>query len=458
MLTKFDTIVVGTGQSGPALAHDLAKDGQRVAIIERRDFGGSCVNYGCIPTKAYVASARIAHQARTAWEYGVKLGGDVSVDLKEVKARKDQLVEQSSEGLEQSLRDNENIVVIEGHGRFVGAKDIKVNDEVFTADKIILNVGARAHRPEIPGLEDIDYLTSTTILDLEELPSHLVIIGGGYVGMEFAQMFRRFGSDVTIIQRGPELLDSEDEDVSQGIRRILAGEGIVALTDTEPARLHRYKGIRIELNGNAPLDALEASHVLVAAGRVPNTDSLGLREAGVETDTDGYIKVDNHLSTSVEGVYAVGDCNGRGAFTHTSYNDYEVLRDHLLGKGDRSVDDRIHAHAVYIDPPYARVGMTEREVRERGKPALIAKMGMDKVGRAKERGETEGFMKVLVDQRSEHILGACILGINGDEAIHTFLDVMYARKPYTVLRDAVHIHPTVSELVPTLLGKLKPLE
>ncbi|MBZ0137502.1 MAG: FAD-containing oxidoreductase [Planctomycetes bacterium] len=458
MLTKFDTIVVGTGQSGPALAHDLAKDGQRVAIIERRDFGGSCVNYGCIPTKAYVASARVAHQARTAREYGVHIGGDVRVDLKEVKARKDRMVEESSEGLEQSLRDDKNIVVIEGHGRFVGAKEIKVNDEVFTADTIILNVGARANRPDIPGLGDVNYLTSTTMLDLEELPQHLAIIGGGYVGLEFAQMFKRFGSHVTIIQRGPELLDTEDEDVSQAIRRIFAEDGIVALTDTEPARIHRNDGVRIELKGDAPQNAIEASHLLVATGRIPNTDTLGLREAGVDMDTDGYIQVDNHLRTSVDGVYAVGDCNGRGAFTHTSYNDYEVLRDHLLGDGERSVVDRIHAHAVYIDPPFARVGLTEREVRERGKPALIAKLGMDKVGRARERGETHGFMKVLVDQRSEQILGASILGINGDEAIHTFLDVMYARRPYHVLREAVHIHPTVCELVPTLLGKLKALE
>jgi pyruvate/2-oxoglutarate dehydrogenase complex dihydrolipoamide dehydrogenase (E3) component len=456
MPTKFDTIIVGTGQSGPALAHDLAAKDRKVAIVERRDFGGSCVNHGCIPTKAYVASARVAHQARAAETYGVHVAGKISVDLQRVKARKDELVAESSKGVEKALRKNKNITIIEGHGRLTGPDSIRVNDKTYTADRIVLNVGARAAVPDIPGLSDVAFLTSTSMLDLDEIPEHLMIIGGGYVGLEFAQMFRRFGSDVTIIQRGTRLLASEDPDVSRAIRRMLEDEGITVLTSTQPERIHNKYGIRVEIKDD--LRPIRASHLLIATGRVPNTDDLGLREAGVETSERGYVNVDDHLRTNVEGVYAVGDCNGRGAFTHTSYNDYEILSDHLLGEGKRKVSDRIHAHAVYIDPPFARVGLTEREVRERGKPALIATLGMDKVGRARERGETTGFMKVLVDQSSEQILGACIFGINGDEAIHTFLDVMYARRPYTTLRNAVHIHPTVSELVPTLLGKLEPLE
>jgi pyruvate/2-oxoglutarate dehydrogenase complex dihydrolipoamide dehydrogenase (E3) component len=454
MSTSFDAVIIGTGQSGPALAHALAATGRSVAIIERRDFGGSCVNHGCIPTKTLVASARAAHVARRAADYGVSVG-DVRVDLKAVKARKDAIVRESTTGVEKALRDNDRITVIEGHGRLSGPGEVRVGDRMLKAGLIVLNVGARARRPEIPGLTDVPYLTSTGMLELDDLPDQLAIVGGGYIGLEFGQMFRRFGSEVTIIQRGPVLLPREDPDFSEAVREVLEGEGVRVLTGTEPAGVK--SGVRLQLTGAHKQD-LTCSHLLVAVGRVPNTDDLGLAQAGVERDERGYITVDEQLRTNVEGIYAIGDCNGRGAFTHTSYNDFEILRDHLLGEGRRRLSDRVFAHAVYMDPPLARVGLTEREVRERGRPALIATMPMKRVGRARERGETQGFMKVLVDKQSERILGAAILGINGDEAVHTFLDVMYADAPYTVLRDAVHIHPTVSELIPTLLEGLEPLE
>ena len=454
MPTRFDTVIIGTGQSGPALANALAQAGQSVAIIERKDFGGSCVNHGCIPTKTYIASARAAHMARRAGDYGVQ-AGNVTVDLKQVKARKDKIVESSTSGVEKSLRDNDNVTVYEGHGRFVGPDQVQVSEEILTSKRIVLNVGARARVPAIHGLNDVPWLSSTGMLEVDELPSHLAIIGGGYIGLEFGQMFRRFGSEVTIIQRSSRLLPNEDADFSQAIQQTLEDEGIKVLTGVEPAGV--TDGIKLQLTGD-DAQTLTCSHLLVATGRVPNTDDLGLKQAGVEVDARGYIQVDDDLSTNVEGVFAIGDCNGRGAFTHTSYNDFEVLRDRLLGEGKRKVSDRIHVQAVYVDPPFARIGMTEQQVRERGKPALIATMPMKHVGRARERGETDGFMKVLVDKDNERILGAAIFGINGDEVVHTFLGAMYADKPYTVLRDAVHIHPTVSELVPTLLGKLEPLE
>lgn len=456
MSTKFDTIVIGTGQSGPAMAHELASAGRKVAVIERGDFGGSCVNFGCIPTKAYVASARMAHHARSGAEYGVGVG-DVTVDLKRVKARKDEIVKGSTEGVEKSLRGNDNITVIEGHARFVGPKQVKVNDDNLTAEQIIINVGARANVPPIDGLDSVPWLSATDALELEEVPEHLAIVGGGYIGMEFAQMFRRFGAEVTVIQRGERVLVNEDEDVSAGVREILEAEGVNVLTGTEPASVAKSDGgVKITLKGAAGKE-IQADHLLIATGRTPNTDTLGVKEAGIKLDERGYIKVNERLETSIEGVYALGDCNGRGAFTHTSYNDFEILRDHLLGDDKRRLSDRIEAHAVYIDPPFARIGMTEAEVRKRDIRALKGKLKMKGVARARLVGQTRGFMKVLIDEESGRILGAAILGLHGDEVIHSLLDVMYADKPYTVIRDAVHIHPTVSELVPTMLEKLEPL-
>ncbi|MCA8919948.1 MAG: FAD-containing oxidoreductase [Planctomycetes bacterium] len=455
MTTKFDAIIIGTGQSGPALAHELADKGRRVAVIERQDFGGSCVNFGCIPTKAYVASAQVANHVRTSAEYGIEVD-DFKVDLKRVKARKDELVNDSTSGVEMGLRDSDQVTVIEGHARFVGPGVVGANNETFTADNIFINVGARADVPEIAGLNDVSYLTSTDMLELDEVPEHLAIIGGGYVGIEFAQMFRRFGARVSVIQRDKRVLNTEDEDVSTGVQKILESEGVDVLTDVEPQTVRKSaEGIVIELSGDHP--NLKASHLLVATGRVPNTDTLGVKESGIELDEHGYIKVDQHLRTNVEGIFALGDCNGQGAFTHTSYNDFEIVRNHLFGDSHRKLSDRIPAHAVYIDPPLARVGITESEARTHASGVLKAKLRMDKVGRARETGETDGFMKVLVEESSGLILGATILGLHGDEVIHSILDVMYARKPFTVIRDAVHIHPTVSELVPTMLESLEPL-
>ncbi len=452
----FDAIVVGTGQSGPALARDLAEAGRKVAIVERKDFGGSCVNFGCIPTKAYVASAQAAHIARVGADFGVEIRGEVSVDLAKVKQRKDRLVEESSEGVEDSLREHENITVFQGHGRFVGPRRIKVNGDELKAETVVLNVGARANVPKIEGVSSIPWLTSSDMLELTELPRHLVIIGGGYVGIEFAQMFARFGSAVTILQRGERVLPGEDDDVSDEVRRILEGEGITVRTGAEAAKLRRTdKGVGVTLKSG---DEVEGTHLLIAAGRKPNTDDLGVGEAGVKLDERGYIRVNDHLQSSADGVLALGDCNGRGAFTHTSYHDYQVATDLLLGEGKRKVSDRIPCHAVYMDPPLGRVGMTEREAVSSGRKILAAKLPMNRVGRAKEEGETEGFMKVAVDAESFRILGAAILGLHGDEAIHCFADAMYADAPYQTLRDAVHIHPTVAELIPTLLQGLKPVE
>lgn len=455
MTERFDAIVIGTGQSGPALARDLAGAGRSVAVIERNRFGGSCVNFGCIPTKAYVASARAAHVARTVQDLGVDVRGEIVVDLQKIKRRKDELVGTSSGGVEKSLRDEDNITAIEGHARFVGPRRVKVGDRELEAETVIINTGARANAPKIDGLDSVKWLTSTGMLELNELPEHLVIIGGGYIGVEFSQMFRRFGSAVTIIQRDERLLPNEDEDISDAVREILEGEGVNVHTGVSPSRVSKgRKGADIKLGG----ETLEASHLLIAAGRAPNTDDLGLSEAGVKTDKRGFVEVNDQLKTSAQGVYALGDCNGRGAFTHTSFHDYQVARDALLGDGKRKLSDRIPCHGVFLDPPLGRVGMTEREARATGKRLLKATMPMSRVGRATERGETHGLMKVVADAESRRILGAAILGINGDEAIHCIADIMYADADFKVLADAVHIHPTVAELIPTLIQSLAPLE
>jgi pyruvate/2-oxoglutarate dehydrogenase complex dihydrolipoamide dehydrogenase (E3) component len=453
-MKSHDAIVIGTGQSGPALARALADEGRDVAVIERAAFGGSCVNHGCIPTKMYVASARAAHMARVASDYGVK-AGPVSVDLKQVKARKDKEVGGSTGGVEKSLRSHERITVYEGHARFTGPRQVKVGDTALEAGLVVINTGARARVPDISGLNSVPWLSATGMLELEELPEHLLVLGGGYVGLEFAQMFRRFGSRVTLVQRGERLLPIEDEDISTGAREILEAEGVEVLTGAETESVAGGHGnITLRAGGRE----LKGTHLLVATGRTPNTDDLGLEAAGVATDKRGYIKVDDRLGTSADGVLALGDCNGRGAFTHTSYHDFMVAKDRLLGEGTRKVTDRIVCYAVFIDPPLGRVGMTEAQARETGKPYLKATMPMKHVGRARERGETQGFMKVLADADSKRFLGAAVLGINGDEVVHAIADLMYADAPYTVMRDAVHIHPTVSELLPTLLESLKPAE
>ena len=458
MTTKFNAIIIGTGQSGPALAARLSAEDMTVAVIERRRFGGTCVNTGCVPTKTLVASARAAYVARRGADFGVVIDGPIRVDMKKVKARKDAVVERSNKGVEGWMKGLENGTVYEGHATFEGPRTVRVGDHVLEGDKVFINVGARSAAPPIPGLDTVPYFDNSTMMDVDFLPEHLVLIGGSYIGLEFGQMYRRFGSRVTIIERGPRLLMREDEDVCAAVAGILDNEGITVLTDATDFRVAGTDGdITVHARCDGVTKEIAASHLLVATGRMPNTGDLGLESAGIVVDERGFIKVDDRLRTNVPHVWAIGDCNGQGAFTHTSYNDYEIVAANLLDDDHRRVSDRIPAYALYIDPPLGRVGMTERQVRESGRPALIGKRPMTRVGRAVERGETQGFMKILVDAGNKRILGAAIIGIGGDEVIHSIIDVMYAKAPYTVIQRAMHIHPTVSELIPTMLGELQPL-
>ena len=459
MAHSYDAIVIGTGQAGPSLAAELSAAGMRTAVIERQRFGGTCVNVGCIPTKALVASARAAHVARRAADFGVVIGGDIGVDMARVKARKDAIVRRSATGVERWLRSLANCTVYQGHGRFAGDHRVRVGDQVLEAERIFINVGARAFVPPFPGVKDVDYLTNSTIMELDSLPEHLVIVGGGYIGLEFAQMFRRFGSAVTLIDRGDRLIKRESPDVSAAVTAILESEGVRLRLDAECLGFERRgKAVAVTLECRDEEPEVVGSHLLLAVGRRPNTDDLGLDTTGIEVDGRGHIRVDDALQTSVPGVWALGECNGRGAFTHTAYHDYEIVAGNLLHDDPRRVTDRIDCYALYIDPPLGRVGMTEPQVRESGRPALVATRAMTRVGRAVEKSETQGFMKVLVDAETERILGAAILGVGGDEIVHSILDVMYADAPYTVIRRAVHIHPTVAELIPTMLADLKPLQ
>ena len=459
MTTTFDAIVIGTGQSGPALAERLSGAGMRVAVIERNLFGGTCVNTGCIPTKTLVASARAAHVAKTASDFGVMIEGTINVDMKKVKARKDEVSGTSSQGVESWVRGMENVTVYQGHARFESPRSVSVNDEILETDKIFINVGGRAFVPDGGNDEGVPYLTNSTMMDVDYLPKHLIVIGGSYIGLEFGQMYRRFGSEVTIIEKGPRLIGREDEDVSDTVKQILEKEGINVRLNAGCLNAKKHEqGVVVEVDCTHGDTHISGSHVLWAVGRLPNTDDLGLDKAGVETNERGYIQVDDELKTNVEGIWAIGDCNGKGAFTHTSYNDFEIVAANLLDNDPRRVSDRLLCYGLFIDPPLGRVGMTEEQVRKSGRKALIGKRMMERVGRARERGETDGFMKVVVDAETKEILGAAILGIEGDEAIHCIMDVMYAKAPYTVIQRAVHIHPTVSELIPTMLGELKPLE
>jgi len=458
MSTRFDAIIIGTGQAGPALAARLSATGMRVAIIERKLFGGTCVNTGCIPTKTLVASAYAAHLVCRAAEYGVTVGGPISVDMKRVKARKDEISGRSNRNVEKWMRGLENGTVYQGHARFESPRTVRVNGDLLEGDKIFINVGGRALVPPMPGLDQVPYLTNSSMMEVDYLPEHLVIIGGSYVGLEFGQMYRRFGAEVTIVEKGPRLIQREDEDVSHAVQEILENDGVNLRLNAE-CMTARKRGDRIAVGLDCASGdrEVEGSHLLLAVGRRPNTDDLGLDRAGVETDARGYVKVDDQLRTNVHGIWALGDCNGRGAFTHTSYNDFEIVAADLLDNDPRKVSDRIATYGLFIDPPLGRAGMTEAEVRQSGRNALVATRPMTRVGRAVEKGETQGFMKAIVDAETKEILGAAILGVTGDEVIHSLLDVMYAKAPYTVITRAVHIHPTVSELVPTMLGELRPL-
>jgi pyruvate/2-oxoglutarate dehydrogenase complex dihydrolipoamide dehydrogenase (E3) component len=457
-MADYDAIIIGTGQAGPALARRLAGAGWTVAIVERHLFGGTCVNTGCTPTKTLIASAYAAHVARRAADYGIKVGGAVTVDMKAVKARKDAVVNPSRDGVERSLRDQKGCTVYKEHAKFVGAKEVRVGDDTLKAEKIFINVGARALVPPISGLDRVPYLTNSSMMDVDFLPPHLIVLGGSYVALEFAQAYRRFGSKVTVIELAPRLIAREDEDVSEAVAEFLSEEGIDVRLGSKVVHAEGEQGsIAVSIEASGAKSQIVGSHLLVGIGRRPNTDDLGLDKPGIATDEHGYIQVDDQLRTNVADIWALGDCNGRGAFTHTSWNDYEIVAANILDNDPRRVSDRIPAYALYTDPPLGRVGMTEAQVRKSGRPALVATMAMKDVSRAKEKGETKGFMKVLVDRDTNQILGASVLGTGGDEAIHCIIDLMYAKAPYTVMQRAVHIHPTVSELIPTMLGTLAPL-
>jgi pyruvate/2-oxoglutarate dehydrogenase complex dihydrolipoamide dehydrogenase (E3) component len=456
-VTQYDAIIIGTGQAGPPLAHRLAGAGRKVAIIERKLFGGTCVNTGCIPTKTMVASAYAAHLARRGAEFGFAVPDGVPVDMKRVKARKDQISGESRNAVESSLKHLEHCTVYEGHARFESSTVVAVGDTKLTAPQIFINTGARALIPDMPGVADTPFLTNSSMMQVDFLPRHLIVVGGSYIGLEFAQMFRRFGSEVTIIEKGPRLISREDEDISACIKDIVEAEGIQVRLNAECIAVSKRGNeivARAECDKGAP--EVTGSHLLMAVGRTPNTGDLGLEKAGVLMDQHGYIAIDDQLRTNVQGIWALGDCNGKGGFTHTSYNDFEIVAANLLDNDPRRVSDRITAYALYIDPPLGRAGMTEAQARKSGRKVLVATRPMTKVGRAYEKGETQGFMKVVVDEANHQILGAAILGLSGDEVIHSILDIMYAKAPYTVIQRAMHIHPTVSELVPTLLADLRP--
>lgn len=457
-MSNHDAIVIGSGQSGPFLAVRLAQSGMNVAFVEREHYGGTCVNDGCIPTKTLVASARTAHVARRAAEYGVNIGGPVTVDLAAVMARKNRIVQQSIDSLTKWLQGTAGLRLVRGHARFTAPHAIEVDGEVLQAPKIFINVGGRAILPDWPGLDQVPVLTNTSMMTLDVMPAHLIVAGGSYIGLEFAQMIRRFGAQVTVLEVADRLIAREDPEVSREVQAILEREGVRFVLGVGAARVARQGAdIRVSCMAGGTAQEITGSHLLAAVGRRPNTDDLGLAAAGIATDARGFITVDDELRTNVPGVWALGDVNGRGAFTHTSYNDFEIVAANLLDGERRRVTDRIPAYGLFIDPPLGRVGMTETQVRQSGRPALVGVMPMTRVGRAKERGETQGFMKVIVDAQTERILGAALLCIDGDEIVHSLLDVMAAGASYRVVQRAVHIHPTVSELIPTLLGQLAPL-
>ena len=459
MPEKFDAIIIGAGQSGPFLAARLADAGKTVALIEKEHLGGTCVNDGCTPTKTLVASARAAWSARHAAEFGVMLQGSVTVDMKAVKARKDKVVGASVKSLTDWISSLKTLEYIKGVGSFVSPTEVSVGKRLLTAPQIFINAGATAAVPDWPGISSVPYLTNTSMMNVDTLPSHLIIAGASYIGLEFAQMYARFGSKVTVIERGSRPASREDEDISASIRAILEAEGVTFLFETTIEAVSKAgNGILLSLKCGERRVSVEGSHFLVALGRTPNSTSLKLEAAGIETDERGYIPVDDHLRTRVKGIWAMGDINGRGAFTHTSYNDFEIVADNVIDHGKRSIAKRIPVYGLFIDPPLGRIGMSEAEVRKSGKKALMAVLSMTRVARARERGETQGLMKVLVDADSKQILGAAILGIGGDEVIHSLLQLMVAGTPYTTMMHAVHIHPTVTELIPSLLAELQPLD
>lgn len=457
-MIDFDAIIIGAGQAGPPLAARLSAAGMNIALVERKYFGGTCVNTGCVPTKTMIASAYAARMAQRAQEYGVVLKSPVTVDMMAVKARKDAISLRLRKGVEASLQGLKNCTLFRGQARFESSTEVRVGDDLLSSRRIFLNVGGRASVPDMPGVNEVPYLNNSSVLDLDVVPRHLIIVGGSYIGLEFAQMFRRFGGEVTVVEMKSRLVAHEDPDISDAIAGIMRNEGIELRLNAECISLKKHQqGVAVTTHCKEGEPEVRGSHVLLAVGRRPNTDDLGLDKAGVNQDKHGYIVVDDQLRTNVPGIWALGDCNGQGGFTHTAYNDFEIVAANLLDNDPRRLSDRIKAYALFIDPPLGRAGLTETQVRESGRRALVGQRPMAQVGRAVEKVETQGLMKIVVDAESKKILGAAVLGTGGDEAIHCVLDVMYAQAPYTVMQRAVHIHPTVSELLPTILGNLQPL-
>lgn len=455
MPRAFDAIVIGAGQAGPSMAARLAAAGRKVAIVERHLVGGTCVNTGCTPTKAMVASAYVAHLARRAGDYGISIG-PVSVNMAAVKARKDAIAGASRRNNEIWLDGLDGVTLIRGHARFVGPRELEVEGETLTAPQIFLNVGGRATTPAMPGLETISYLTNSSLLELDVVPRSLVVIGGSYIGLEFAQIFRRLGAEVTVVEMGPRIVAREDQETSDAIQAFLEEEGVRFRLNAECISFEkRGEEIAAAVSCASGEPAEIGSHVLLAVGRRPNTDDLGIEAAGVALDQRGYVLVDDQLRTSVEGIWALGDCNGRGAFTHTAYNDFEIVAANLLEGDARRLGDRFPVYALYTDPPLGRIGMTEAQARAAGIPYKVATRPMARVGRALEKGETKGFMKAIVDARTDLILGAAVLGVGGDEAVHGLLYAMQGGVTADAIRRTTPIHPTVAELFPTLMGDLR---
>ncbi|MFV8271149.1 mercuric reductase [Flavobacterium sp. GT2N3] len=449
-MKEFDFIIIGSGQAGVPLAFSLSKKGT-VALIEKSFIGGTCVNTGCVPTKAYVASARRIWDSLHGEEMGIEIPAGAKANLEKIKARKEILVNTSREGIEKSIAENDKITLFRGEAYFISNYQIEVDDCKINAKQIFINVGARAIIPK--EYLKVDYLTNVDILQLTKLPEHLIIIGGSYIGLEFGQMFKRFGSKVTIIESGDRLISKEDENVSKAIAEILQEEQITIECNAKELSVSQNdKLISVKINGTNK--EISGTHILLAIGRLPNTDTLHVKNTSIICDEKGYITVDNYCKTNVEGIFAIGDCNGKGAFTHTSYNDFQIVEDYVLGAKKRKISDRIITYGLFIDPPLGRVGMTKKEAKEKGFSVLIGHRSMDKVGRAKEKGETKGFMEAVIDAETNQFLGACVLGVGGDEIISGITNLMYAEQPYTVLRDAIHLHPTVSELIPTMLENL----
>ncbi len=458
---QYDAILIGAGQSAPFIAAKLAGDGKKIALVEGSKIGGSCVNYGCIPTKTLIASARAIYMAGRGDEYGFSTG-PIEVNFARVMERVNTRRGEAHSGMDGWMRTMENLTVYDGYGQFIGTEDglhqIQVNDDVISAPQVFLNTGTSPFIPSIDGLDEVDYLTNKEMLELTDVPEHLVIVGGGYIGLEMGQAFRRFGADVTIIESSSRLVTREDEDVAASVLEILQAEGIAVQLNSRATTVSQDPDGTVHVTLDTPdgLTQIEGSHLLMATGRRPNTLRLNLDAVGVETNERGFIVTDHKLHTNIEGIWAIGDVNGRGAFTHTSYHDHELVMDVLNGI-DRDVTERNMAYAMYIDPPLGRVGMSETQARESGKNVLMTVKPMTHIGRALEQGETFGLIKILVDADTEQFLGATALGYHGDDVVQVVSYYMATGVTYHAMKTALPIHPTISEFYPTLLGELAPL-